>query len=188
VPAAGQDAGSTRLRPQQLPPRLLLAARTFRCAPTLGRRGCAARARGGRAHQARLHLRPEAASPARVRRGFRNIRPTTLLPTRAHPNPAGPAQDAHPAPTTGTPRPATTLARRSNATGPSANDARAQVIDQAQTRSVKVVRRRPAEVDFPRKFSHPRIAHGQGVSCSPVPASVQPRQHHSELGVWSTVS
>ena len=50
----------------------------------------------------------------------------------AHPNPADPAPDAHPAPATDTPRPATTSARRSNATEPSPHDNSAQVKDQAE--------------------------------------------------------
>ena len=50
----------------------------------------------------------------------------------AHRNPADPAPDAHPAPATDTPQPATTSARPSNATGPSPHDKSAQVKDQAE--------------------------------------------------------
>ncbi len=58
----------------------------------------------------------------------------------AHPNPADPAPDAHPAPATDTPRPATTSAKRSNATGPSPHDKSVQVKDQAQGVSGKSAR------------------------------------------------
>src|SRR4029450_1311584 len=54
----------------------------------------------------------------------------------AHPNPADPAPDAHPAPATDTPRPAMTSARPSNATAPSPHDDSAQVKDQAKGLSV----------------------------------------------------
>lgn len=71
---------------------------------------------------------PGRLTPARVRRGFRNIRPTTPLPEL--PNPADPVPDDHPAPPTDTPPPATTSAKPSNATAPSPRDSNAQVKNQ----------------------------------------------------------
>jgi hypothetical protein len=52
-------------------------------------------------------MAPERLTPARVRRGFRNLRATSDSPARA-PNPVGLAPDARQAPETGTPLPATT--------------------------------------------------------------------------------
>ncbi|GAA3481612.1 hypothetical protein GCM10018966_061430 [Streptomyces yanii] len=60
---------------------------------------------------------PGRLTPARVRRGFRNIRPATALPAGT-PKPAGPAPDAHQAPRTAGPHPATTSERPPNATSP----------------------------------------------------------------------
>lgn len=58
-------------------------------------------------------------TPARVRRGFRNIRAHLACPARVpKPRGAGPG-DGHPAPTTSTGYPATTSARPSNAPRPS---------------------------------------------------------------------
>ncbi len=54
-------------------------------------------------------------TPARVRRGFRNIRPNLALPAAA-PKPTTPGQDDHPEPATETPHPATTWGKPSNGT------------------------------------------------------------------------
>jgi hypothetical protein len=53
---------------------------------------------------------PHRLTPARIRRGFRNLRPKTTLPP-AHQNPHDPGQDAHPAPRTASPPTGTTSAR-----------------------------------------------------------------------------
>jgi hypothetical protein len=72
-----------------------------------------------------LPARPGRLTPARVRRGFRNIRPTTLQPARApkpsHPGPGRPlgSRNRHPAPSHDVGKP-------SNATRPSSPDNNAQ--------------------------------------------------------------
>ena len=64
---------------------------------------------------------PGRLTPARVRRGFRNIRAKTALPARA-PKPTRPGPGRPPgSPTTG-PHPATTSGKPSNATAPSPHD------------------------------------------------------------------
>jgi hypothetical protein len=57
---------------------------------------------------------PGRLTPARVRRGFRNIRAKATCPAGA-PNPASPALDGHPVPPTAVPHPITTSGKRSNA-------------------------------------------------------------------------
>ncbi|GAB3331615.1 hypothetical protein GCM10027452_04860 [Micromonospora halotolerans] len=58
---------------------------------------------------------PARLTPARVRRGFRNLRAKSALPAGA-PKPGEPAPDAHPAPPTAGRHPATTSAKPPNAT------------------------------------------------------------------------
>ncbi|MEK6443901.1 hypothetical protein [Pseudonocardia sp. T1-2H] len=54
---------------------------------------------------------------ARVRRGFRHLRPRTALPAGA-PKPAHPAPGAHPAPATAGPHPVSTSGKPANPTSP----------------------------------------------------------------------
>jgi len=69
-------------------------------------------------------------TPARVRRGFRNIHATAGCPAGA-PNPANPAPAARQGQRTAAPRPATTSARPPNGSSPSRQDGKGKVKRQA---------------------------------------------------------
>ena len=73
---------------------------------------------------------PRRLTPARVRRGFRNLRATTARPAAA-PKPTRPAPDDHPARRTSTAPSVTTSARPSNAPSRSRNTRRSEVKRQA---------------------------------------------------------
>ncbi|GAA3060737.1 hypothetical protein GCM10010464_26490 [Pseudonocardia yunnanensis] len=78
---------------------------------------------------------PERLTPARVRRGFRNLRVTTTLPASApKPTRPGPARDAHPAPATAPRHPTTTSGKLPSETSPSPLGNSAPVKDQAGKR------------------------------------------------------
>jgi hypothetical protein len=75
---------------------------------------------------------PGQLTPARVRRGFRNLRPNLPCPPVPR-NPTGPVPDARPARRTGTPPPATTWAKRPDAPPPPSNVTRPDHKRQAQS-------------------------------------------------------
>ncbi|MGH3797707.1 MAG: transposase [Pseudonocardiaceae bacterium] len=73
--------------------------------------------------------RPGRLTPARVRRGFRHLRPKTTLPASA-PNPPDPAPGAHPDHPTASAHPTTTSAKTPNRTPPSKTTTSRQVKQQ----------------------------------------------------------
>lgn len=74
---------------------------------------------------------PGRLTPARVRRGFRNLRATLPCPAAA-PKPGKPAPAGHPDQRIATPHPATTSAKPPDENAPSKPDANEQVKEQAK--------------------------------------------------------
>lgn len=107
-------------------------------------------------------------TPARVRREFRNIRPTTISCPPAHRNPASPAQDDHPARSTAIPHHATS-AKPSNASSASKQRGTKQVKQGANgpRREPQDVRRVRESGTLPRRLPDrrprwPRPVRGAG--------------------------
>ena len=90
---------------------------------------------------------PGRLTPARVRRGFRNIRATACPPQPAHRNPASPDPAGHQGRRTGGPHPATTSGKPPKGNAPSRPCENAQVKRQAQAERIIFLRLSRAVLD-----------------------------------------